>query len=188
METYEAIVSRKSVRQYQPRRVEADKILSLIECARRAPSGGNTQPWNFILVQNEDRKKEIAAVCQQEWMVQAPLFLVCVADIRARIKEQPLDLTEISPQLELKQIIRDTAIAVEHIVLQAESIGLATCWVAHFQQMDLRPVLAIPADKYVIAVLTVGYAAEKPEPKPRRSLQEIIFHERWGNRKEPSAT
>jgi nitroreductase len=114
-------------------------------------------------------------------MLQAPVLLVCVADIRAKIHEfDHIVIGEKNPQIELKQVIRDTAIAIEHLVLQAESLGLSTCWVAYFEQRDLRPVLSVPSDKYVVAVITVGYADEKPHARPRRPLEEIIHFETWG--------
>ncbi len=184
MEILEAILSRRSIRRYKSHPVEDEKLKVMLESARLAPSGGNTQPWNFVIVRSDETRKQIVKAChRQNWMLQAPVLLVCVADIRTRIKEQEnIVLTEKSPQIELKQIIRDTAIAIEHLVLQAESLGLSTCWVAYFEQEDIRPVLSIPSDKYVVAVITVGYADESPRARPRRSLEEIIHFETWQGR------
>ena len=86
---------------------------------------------------------------------------------------------ENSPQQALKQIIRDTAIAIEHIVLEAEDLGLSTCWVADFIQEQIRPVLNIPADKYVVCILTLGYADESPKARPRKRLEDIVHYENW---------
>ena len=184
MEILEAILSRRSIRRYKSNPVEDEKLKAMLESARLAPSGGNTQPWNFIIVRSDETRKQIVEAChRQNWMLQAPVLLVCVADIRTRIKEQAnIVLSEESPQIELKQIIRDTAIAIEHLVLQAESLGLSTCWVAYFEQEDIRPILSIPSDKYVVAVITVGYADESPRARPRRSLEEIIHFETWQGR------
>ncbi len=88
-------------------------------------------------------------------------------------------LNEESPEFELKQIIRDTAIAIEHIVLQAENLGLGTCWTAWFKQAEVRPILNIPNDKFVVCVLTVGYADENPKQRPRKSLDKIVRYEKW---------
>ncbi|WMT80102.1 hypothetical protein TEMA_04150 [Terrisporobacter mayombei] len=99
----------------------------------------------------------------------APVFIVCVADIRSRIKDDiDLSLNENSPQQELKQIIRDTSIAIEHLVLCAKKLGLSTCWVAWFTQEEIRPILNIPCDKYVVSLITVGYSDESPKPRPRK--------------------
>lgn len=104
-------------------------------------------------------------------MLSAPVFIVCVADIRTRSKGKGvLEVDDQSPEPALKQIIRDTAIAVEPLVLQAEALGLATCWVAYFEQKDLRPILNIPSNQYVLAVIPVGYADEHPAAKSRKTL------------------
>ena len=182
MEILKEILSRRSIRRYKSNPVDNEKIRIMLESARLAPSGNNSQPWNFIMVRSEEKRKQIVEACKnQRWMLQAPVFLVCVADIRAKIfGSDHMVIDEKSPQVELKQVIRDTGIAVEHLVLQAEALGLSTCWVAFFEQKDIRPVLNVPADKYVVAVITVGYADESPPPRPRRPLDEIIHFETWG--------
>ena len=176
-----AVESRKSIRRYQQRPIDDEMILQLIESARVAPSGSNTQPWNFIIVKSEETKRKIAKINgAQAWMVDAPVHIVCVADLRVRIKDNmEIYIDEDSPQREVKQIIRDTAIAVEHIVLEAQSLGFGSCWNAAFVQEDIRPILNIPNDKYVVAVITVGYADESPMPRPRKRMEEIIRYEKW---------
>jgi nitroreductase len=110
----------------------------------------------------------------------ASLLIVCVGDLNSRIKgTDTLTIDEHSSEEEVKQIIRDTAIAAEHIVLQAENLGLGTCWIAWFKQNDIRPVLNVPEDKYVISVITVGYADETPAPRPRRKLEDMVHYEKW---------
>ena len=174
------IANRRSVRKFENRPIDADVLQKLIESARLAPSGSNTQPWTFIIVTEEEMKRKIVhADHDQIWMLQAPVFIVCVADIRTRIPEGDLYLDENSAEPELKRIIRDTAIAVEHMVLQAEHLGLATCHTGWFRQEEIRPLLGIPEDKYVCNVLVVGYAKEIPKQRPRRPLEELIKYERW---------
>ncbi|OQC17327.1 MAG: FMN reductase (NAD(P)H) [Firmicutes bacterium ADurb.Bin080] len=175
------IESRRSIRKYTDKPVEDEKITQLIESARLAPSGSNTQPWHFIVVKSKSSRESLAEKSNnQNWMLSAPVFIVCVADIRSRIKDDiEIFLNENSPQQALKQIIRDTAIAIEHIVLEAEVLGLSTCWVADFMQEQIRPVLNIPADKYVVCILTLGYADESPKARPRKRLEDIVHYENW---------
>ncbi|MCL2376114.1 MAG: nitroreductase family protein [Defluviitaleaceae bacterium] len=175
------IATRRSIRKYNGKPVEDEKIMQLIESARLAPSGSNTQPWNFIIIRSEETKEKIAkADGNQMWMKDAPVFIVCVADIRCRIKDETeLSFDEESSARELKQIIRDTAIAIEHILLEAESIGLSSCWTAYFVQDDIRPILDIPRDKYVVGVVTIGYSDEKGKQAPRRALESMIRYEKW---------
>jgi nitroreductase len=177
----EQIKMRRSIRKYLDKSIEDEKIIQLIESARLAPSGSNTQPWHFIIVKSELAKQKLAEVSHnQKWMLSAPVFIVCVADIRSRINDDiHLTLDENSPQEEVKQIIRDTSIAIEHILLEAKNLDLGTCWVAWFTQKEIRPILNIPSDKYVVGVITVGYTDEKPTPRPRKELEKIIHYENW---------
>ncbi|MCL2372677.1 MAG: nitroreductase family protein [Defluviitaleaceae bacterium] len=175
------IATRKSTRKYNAKPVEDEKILQLIESARHAPSGSNTQPWHFIIVKAEETKAQIVkADGNQNWMMAAPVFIVCVADIRCRIKDDAeIFLDEASGLKELKQIIRDTAVAIEHILLAAENMGLASCWTAYFEQKDMWPILGIPSDKYVVGVVTIGYSNDGGKPAPKRALESMIRYEKW---------
>lgn len=176
-----SIEKRRSIRKYENRSVEEEKIMTMLESARWAPSGNNTQPWHFIVIQSQEMREKVAAVShQQQWMLSAPVHIACVADLSSRIggEEKPV-LTEESPQHELKQVIRDTAIAVEHLVLEAENQGLGTCWVAWFTQEEIRPVLKVPQDKFVVAVITVGYPAHQPSPTPRKKITDMVRWETW---------
>ncbi len=112
-------------------------------------------------------------------MLTAPLFIVCVADIQSRITEAGLFIDEESPQHEVKQIIRDTSIAIEHLVLEAANNNLGTCWVSWFTQKEIRPILNIPNDKYVVTILTVGYHNEKLKNRNRKDIKEIIHNNKW---------
>jgi nitroreductase len=179
--TMDLIETRRSIRKYSAKLVEDEKITQLLESARLAPSGSNTQPWHFIVVKDPSTREKLAEVSHhQKWMLSAPVFIVCAGDIRVRIENDPeLQWNEESPQEEVKQIIRDTSIAIEHLVLEAVNQGLGTCWVAWFRQDEIRPILNIPPDKYVVSILTVGYADETPNGRPRKKLEEIVHFEKW---------
>ncbi|MFA9377213.1 MAG: nitroreductase family protein [Lachnotalea sp.] len=177
----EAIENRRSIRKYKNIEIESEKINDLLNCARLAPSGSNTQSASYIIVNDEDNRRKLAkASHNQEWMMAAPTFIVCVADICCRLKEEEgLIIGEGSSQEEVKQIIRDTAIAAEHIVIEASHLGLGSCYVAWFKQEQIRPLLHIPSDKYVVCILTLGYPDESPKPRPRKRLDELVHYEKW---------
>jgi nitroreductase len=172
---------RRSIRKYNEKPVENEKINQLLESARLAPSGSNTQPWHFIIVKSESTKQKLAeASHNQKWMLTAPVFIVCVADMECRISDnKDMVIKEDSSLEELKQIIRDTAISISYIQLEANNLGLDTCWVAWYIQEEIRPILGIPSNKYVVGILTLGYADETPKARPRRKLEEMIHHECW---------
>ena len=178
MEIFE---KRRSIRKYKKTPVDESLIMKLIKTASLTPSGHNTQPWHFIIVNNDDIKTKIAEVShQQYWMLRAPVFIVCVADIRSRIKDdEKISLDENSSLSELKLIIRDTAISIHQLMLEALDNGLGTCWVGWYKQRELRPILGIPEDKYVVGVVTVGYADESPDQRPRKNFNDIIHRDKW---------
>ncbi len=177
----ESIEKRRSIRKYKDTPVDNDLIVKLIRSASLAPSGSNTQPWHFIIVDNADLKEQIAKVSHnQNWMLDAPVFIVCAADIKARTKNaEKIFLDENSSSFELKQIIRDTAISIQHLVLEAVDNGLGTCWVAWYKQDELRPILGIPEDKFVVGIVTVGYADEAPKQRPRKNIEVLIHKNTW---------
>lgn len=124
----EQIENRRSIRKYQNTKIENEKLTAILESARLAPSGSNTQPWTFIIVTSDETKRQLAAADhQQAWMNTAPVFIVCVTDIRCRMPNASLSLDENSPEFELKQCIRDTSIAISHLLLEAQQQGLGTC-------------------------------------------------------------
>ena len=177
----EVIQQRRSIRKYKNQPVEEEKLLEIINCGRLAPSDTNTQPWEFIIVRSDSMRQKLAEVShKQDWMVAAPVFIVCVADIHAvPMEKHPTDIDEDTPGFAVKQIILDTAIAGQNMVLAAESMGLGTCWVTWYVQDEIRPILGVPSDRYVVAIITLGYADQAPKARPRKTLEEMIRFEKW---------
>jgi len=177
----EAIANRRSIRAYTDEPVSQESLDQILEAARQAPSGNNTQPWHYIVIQSAEQRAAVAKVSHdQKWMNTAPLFIACVGDINCRIPEYdgpPLD--ENTSAWPLKQMLRDMGIGIEHLVLEAENQGLGTCWVAWFTQDEIRPVLGVPDHAFVAAVVTVGHPTARPAARSRRPLEDIVHYERW---------
>ena len=178
----EAIALRRSIRSYTDGPVSEAALDQILEAARLAPSGNNTQPWHYIVIRSDEQRAAVARVSHdQKWMNSAPLFIACVGDIGCRIADYdgpPLD--EQTSTWELKQLIRDMGISIEHLVLEAENQGFGTCWVAWFTQEEIRPVLGVPDSAFVVAVVTIGVPAKRPEaPHKRRAIEDIVHRERW---------
>ena len=176
-----AIINRRSIRKFLSKPVEAEKIHAVLEAAQWAPSGNNMQPARFIVVRDQDIRY---ALCQadhsQTWMMAAPVFIVVVADLLSRVApESTCKIDELSPEWEVKRIIRDSAIATGYLLLEVENQGLGACWTGFFSQEDVRPVLGLPEDKFVVAIIPIGYPAENPNPRMRKSLDEIVRYEKW---------
>ena len=181
MTILDPIRTRRSVRSYASQEVSDEALWEILEAARLAPSGSNKQPWSFVVVRSDEMRARLTEACHnQQWMMQAPVHIVCVADPLSRDEAlRGARVDEETPNLAVKTTMRCTAIAIEHLVLQAEALGLSTCWIAWFKQDDVRPVLSIPEDQYVVAVVTLGYPDEHPAARPRKPLGEIVRYESW---------
>lgn len=177
----ESIRHRRSIRKFQEKPIEAEKLDEVLEAARLSFSGNNRQPWSFIVIQDEQLKREVAnETNHQAWIATAPVVIVAVADMLARSEDYAgMVVDEETGSFDLKRIIRDTAIAVTHILLEVDNQGLGACWCGAFRQEGIRPLLDIPPDKFVLAVIPIGYAAEHPEPRGRKAITDIIRYERW---------
>jgi nitroreductase len=82
--------------------------------------------------------------------------------------------------MDAKRVIRDTAIAIDHLMLRAVELGLGTCWIGWYVQDEIRPLLGVPESAFVLGVIVVGMASEKPKPRPRRPLAELVYAGTWG--------
>lgn len=169
MTVWEAIQQRHSVRRYQDKPVEPEKIERLMEAARLAPSAGNRQEWRFVVVTDADmRQKLVPAANGQEFVGQAPVVIAACS----------VDNEHVMPCGQLSAPI-DVAIALEHIALQATEEGLGTCWVGAFDEAAVKRLLGIPESVRVVELMPLGYPATTAGPKNRLPRDEIVMYESW---------
>jgi nitroreductase len=164
------IRERYSVRSYQKRPVEKEKLEAVLEAARLAPSAKNVQEWRFVVVRDaETRQKLVSAANHQRFVGEAPVVIACCAvnsDYLMRCGHPAF--------------LIDVAIAMEHMALQAVEEGLGTCWIGSFYEDKVRQALGIPENVRVVELLTLGYPADEPKPRNRLPLDAVVCHERWG--------
>jgi nitroreductase len=170
MEFQELIKKRYSVRGYKPDAVEDDKLVRVLEAARLAPTAANRQAFRVLVIPVKGREADLRHVYGRDWFVQAPLVLcVCAVPSEGWVrKADGWNAAEV-----------DATIVMSHIVLAAAAEGLGTCWIAAFDPAAAREVLGLPAEIIPSAFTPLGYAADAPMPKKRRSLDEIVRHGRW---------
>lgn len=162
MDVFEAIRLRRSIRRYRDIEIPHANIERLLEAARLAPSGSNLQNWKFIVVKDKNIRKKLAQACNnQSFVGEASLVIAGVVD----------------PSKKWHQV--DLAIAFEHIVLEAQELGLGTCWIGAFQEEKVKDILEVPEDKKVVALLTIGVPSEAPPPRPRKPLSEIVCYNEY---------
>lgn len=167
----EAIKGRRSIRAFMARDVSEEDVWRLVDAARWAPSAGNIQPWEFIIVRNPETKKALAeAALGQSFIEEAPVVIVVCANENSSSRRY-------GARGKALYCIQDTSAAAQNIHLAARSFGLGTCWVGAFEEDKARRVLRIPAGVRPVALIPVGYAAEEPAACVRKPLNEIIHDE-----------
>jgi nitroreductase len=172
MDLFETVEKRRSIRKFKPQKIPDQDLKKILEAARLAPSGGNRQPWCFIVVRENERKKALAVAAQnQMFIADADTIVVALGD--AGEKSKTSTSTTRIPH------IQDPMIAIEHMVLAATALGYGTCWIGAFNEEKVKEILKIPANLSVIALLPVGTPDENPLPKPRKPFEEIFFKETY---------
>lgn len=168
----ENIMTRTSIRDYQDRKVEDEKVEQIIRAAMAAPSAGNKQPWRFIVIKD---KKTLEAISENfksmKMAAKAPLAIVVCGDMKATFPGDGTDYW-----------VEDASAATENLLLAAHSLGLGAVWCGIYPMPDrvalLKEMLDIPDDIIPLNVVPVGYPAESPEPKDKWNPDEIHY-ETW---------
>jgi len=172
MDVFEAIQKRKSPRTFDSTPVTKEVLKKLLEAARHSPSAKNIQPWHFIVVTNPKKREALSKGVFAKFLKETPAVIVLCGDQKA------------SPEWYMV----DVALAVENMVLAATEEGLGTCWVGSFDEKDVKPLLGIPEDLRVVALLAIGYAKEKASLtskvirfiRRRKTMGEIASWEVYG--------
>lgn len=165
MQVNKLISERRSIRNYLSKEVEKEKIDLVLEAGRLAPSARNRQKWKFYVVQKSETREKLREVCRnQKQITEAPVALViCAVD-------------EYTMGCGISADVVDCSIALSFMMLQAEGMGLGTCWLGAFDQAGVKGLLNIPENETIIAVTPLGYPNEKPAPRPRKDLAEISVY------------
>src|SRR5680860_308156 len=200
MDVKTAIMERRSIRKYKQDAVSDQMVNDLLEAARLAPSGTNQQPWRFVVVRDQKVKSQIEAVAfNQKFLSQAPVLLVCCADLmtyakntRKRIQElidagvmgpeafdsypgldEPKDMEAVKSFI--PHAMLNVALAMENIALRAVSLGLGTCIVQLMKAKKIAEILELPSNLVITALMPVGFPDQNPVARPRVALDEIIY-------------
>jgi nitroreductase len=157
MALLELLKQRKSVRDFLDKPVEREKIIMCLEAARVAPSACNSQPWKFIIVDDKKLKNKLCAqafggiYAINSFCKKAPVTV-------AVISEKSRFLARIGGMFRgTKYYLIDIGIACEHFVLQAEDLGLGTCWIGWFNESAVKSLLNVPQNRKIDILLALGY-------------------------------
>ncbi|NLI98271.1 nitroreductase family protein [bacterium] len=178
MDAMEAILTRKSVRKFLPKKIPTDIIRKILEAGIRAPSGGNRQPWRFIVVTDRKKIKKFDPYAHQPWVENAPAVIVACAN--------PHDTWERYNENEQCYIL-DTSAAIENMLLAIHALGLGAVWCLTCSKRDIRKLLNIPPGWQIVSIIPLGYYEMKDfvraygkteknsDVRPRKPLNEVAF-------------
>lgn len=168
MEFIKLAEHRYSVRKYDERAVEAEKLMSILEAGRIAPTAANLQPVRVIAVQDKENLSKIGKAAN---IYGAPLALIVLAD-RSAAWTRPFDGKQTTDI--------DASIVTDHMMLEAASLGLGSVWICYFKPDILRSEFDIPESLEPVNILAVGYAKDgiQPPHKDRITLDEFVRYEK----------
>ena len=176
MNFLELAARRQSTRRYEPgRRIPREVLERCLEAARLAPSACNSQPWSFVVADDPDKVRALAVAACGHPPYGMNQFARDASAIVAVVTEKMKLAAWIGAQIRgVQYSLVDLGIACEHLVLQAEEDGVASCWIGWFDEGAAKRQLGIPRAKKVELLICLGYPAEAGlRPKMRKPLDEI---------------
>jgi len=171
MDFEDVIRNRYSVRAYREDPVPEEDLEAVLEAARLAPTACNLQAFRLVVVHTAGRQEELGRVYRHPWFAQAPIVIAACG-----LPEENWSRRDGKNYVDV-----DTAIVMDHLILAAAARGLGTCWIGAFDPVAAREVLGLPAHVDPIALTPLGYPADTPKPKKRKSLDELVCYERYGD-------
>ncbi len=160
MEGIKLLKTRRSIREFKDQAVEKDKLEKMVETARYAPTANNVQPWQFVVVTEDDKITTL-----ENHIDQGKEFPACIA-VFAEDTDHHLE---------------DGANATTYLMLAARELGLGTCWIGSYGKpytSDVKNLLNVPENYKLISMVTVGYPDENPHPD-KKELDEVINWEEF---------
>lgn len=184
-QTIELLMQHRSIRQFQPKPVEEEKLQIIVQAAQRASSSSNVQAYSVIAVMDPDTKQKLAELSgNQKNVLECPLFLVWCADLyRNQVVAEGEGLENPSFGTTENFIIAtvDAALAAQNAAVAAESLGLGIVYVGGIRN-NIRAVtelLGLPKLVYPVFGMCVGYPNQDPGLKPRLPIEAVLHREKY---------
>jgi nitroreductase len=174
MDFKDLVHHRESTRRYLDKPVETDKIETILQACRLAPSACNSQPWRFVVATDPVIKLKLAYTTFNR-VLQFNRFVPQAPVIAAIIGERPKWFSRLGGAVKGKDFQQmDVGIAAQHFCLQAADLGLGTCMLGWFDEAAARKILGVPSSKRILLLITLGYPAnEKNRTKIRKPEQQV---------------
>jgi nitroreductase len=173
---FELVRARRSIRAYEPRSLDERQLHKILEATRVAPSAGNLQAYEVVVVEKPERREELRrAAFGHAFVAEAPVVLVFVTD-PARSTAKYGERAELYS-------VQDAAIAASYAQLAATALGLGSVWIGAFEGAAVLKAIGASPPHRAVSLLVIGYSKERPEASPRRALSDLVrretFAEKW---------
>lgn len=169
METYECILTRRSIRKFKDKPVPKDFVTRILEAAMHAPSAGDEEPWHFIIINDKQTLEKVSLISESaKYVNKAPMAILVCGD---------LNLEEYKGYW-----MQDCSAAVQNMLLAAHDMGLGAVWTAVYPMEDrirlFRKLLNFPINVVPLALVPIGYPDE-PCIREERYDEERVHHNQW---------
>lgn len=173
---------RESCRSYTDQAVERRQLIQIVEAGRLSPSGCNSQPWKFVVIDESEAKEKLMDALVVDgltgcpWRKQVPAFIL-ICEEKAKVLKSVVKVYGTTQRFAQG----DIGMATMNMCYEAMEQGLSTCILGMFDQKKLEESLEIPSDVTVRMILAVGYSAEPegPRPKVRKQIDEVCSFNKW---------
>jgi len=167
MEVLEAILTRRSIRQYTNQKISDELVKKLLEAAMQAPSARNYQPWQFVVVDDRVTLNQIPAFHPYaEMMEQAALAILICGDLKL--------------EKMVEYIVQDCSAATQNLLLAAHAMGLGAVWLGVYprerRSSGLKNLLNIPDHIVPVSLVALGYPTESKQPEYRFNEKRVHFN------------
>ncbi len=160
MSLLDLILSRRSIRKYENREISEEVLHQILEAGRQAPSAANRQPIRFVVVKDHDILKNLCDNLITRFVKTAPIAIAGCADVESLLTG--------------KWAVVDATIALQNMVMAAWALGIGSCWIGACNEEKVKELLKIPEKWKFVALITLGYPAEQPEPRQKKSFEELF--------------
>ena len=167
-EFLDIIYSRQSIRKFTDAPVTQEQQLQILEAGRLAPSGGNSQPWRFVVVQSKKKRDELLKLIYERESIQGQRMIIETAAVVIAVLYE-----KETPHGELNAI-QAIGAAIENMLLAVHALGLGACWMGHHRDRELEEMLCAGPTEDLMALIAIGHPAMQPPFRGRKSLGEIM--------------
>jgi nitroreductase len=171
-EFLQLLISRHSVREYLPEELSSAQIAYILNCAGTAPSAGNLEAWDVVVVTDPEVKSDLslAAYDQPHVAQAAAVFVVCANYVRSMSRYGERGIL---------YAVQDATIACTCMMLAAEAEHLSSCWVGAMDESEVREILGLPTHVRPVALLCTGKGVRSPGMTGRLPIEEHVHLECW---------